>query len=78
MPLYEYHCSCGNHWEAHRSVDYRDMEACSDCLRKPQRVFSMNAKPVVYEYYSENLDARITGPKQKARLLKEKNLSEVG
>lgn len=38
----------------------------------------MNAKPVVYEYYSENLDARITGPKQKARLLKEKNLSEVG
>lgn len=77
-PVYEYKCSCGNHYEAFHSVDYRDDEVCPDCGFKPERVFSIPAKPVVYEYYSENLDARITGPKQKQRILKEKNMSEVG
>ena len=78
MPLYEYWCSCGNRWEAGHSVENRNDEFCPDCLARANRTYRINARPVVYEYYSENLDARITGPKQKARLLKEKNLSEVG
>lgn len=78
MPLYEYKCSCGNLWEARHSVDFRNEEVCPDCGFRPQRVYSFNNKPVVHEYFSENLNARVTGPKQKARLLKEKNLTEVG
>lgn len=78
MPLYEYRCSCGNYHEAFHSVDFRDAEICPDCGCRPERILSLNAKPVVCEYYSENLQARITGPKQKQKILKEKNMSEVG
>jgi DNA-directed RNA polymerase subunit RPC12/RpoP len=77
-PMYEYKCSCGNHYEAHHLMGFRDCEVCPDCGFKPERVFSLNAKPVVYEYFSESLMAKITGPKQKQRILKEKNMSEVG
>lgn len=78
MPLYEYKCPCGKLWEARHTVDDRDGETCESCGNKPVRVFSAPARPVVYEYYSENLNAVVTGPKQKARLLREKNLTEVG
>ncbi len=76
-PIYEYRCACGKHYEAYHSVDLRDYEVCSNCGTKPERVLSFDAKPIVYEYFSENLNAQITGPKQKAQLLKEKNMSEV-
>jgi putative FmdB family regulatory protein len=78
MPMYEYKCSCGNHYDAVHSVETRDFEVCPDCGFKPKRVFAAPAKPTILEYFSENLNAWITGPKQKSRLLKEKNLSEVG
>lgn len=77
MPMYEYACSCGNNYDAHHSVDTRDDEVCPDCGFKPERVFSVVGRPVVYEYFSESLNERVTGPRQKARLLREKNLSEV-
>jgi len=78
-PLYEYECDyCGKGWEAFRSVEFRDRESCSHCGGAPKRVLSFNSKPVVQEYFSESLNAVITGPKQKARLLREKNLSEAG
>jgi putative FmdB family regulatory protein len=78
MPLYEYKCPCGRLWEARHTIDERDDEICPVCFQQPVRVLSLPGKPVVYEYYSENLGAVVTGPKQKAQLIKERNLTEVG
>jgi hypothetical protein len=76
-PLYEYKC-CGQTWEAFHTTPYRNCEICDECGRMAKRILSKIAKPVVMEYYSENLDAQITGPKQKSKIMKEKNVSEVG
>jgi len=78
MPTYLYECTCGNTYEMFHHIENRDDEVCPDCGFKPKRLIAMTGKPVVYEYFSENLNARVTGPKQKARLLKERNLPEVG
>lgn len=76
MPLYEYKCSCGNHWDAFHSIEFRDSETC-ECGLKADRVWAFpQGRPVVYEYFSENLDAQITGPRQKQRVMKEKDVSE--
>jgi len=78
MPVYDYACqSCGLEWEAYHEIEERNSEWC-DCGELAKRIYFMNGKPVVYEYYSENLGARITGPAQRQRLMKEKDLSEVG
>ena len=76
-PIYEYKCSCGSHYEVHHSVENRDNEVCPDCGYKPQRICSVPSNPVVYEYYSESLDAQITGPKQKSQLMKAKSVTEA-
>lgn len=65
-------------WEAWKKVDSRDDEFCEECGKRAVRIISRQARPVVYEYYSESLDAYITGPQQKSRILKEKDISEVG
>lgn len=77
MPLYEYKC-CGQTWDAFHEVPYRDCEVCDTCGKTAKRIFAPPSKPVVMEYYSEALDSKITGPKQKSRLMKERNVSEVG
>lgn len=77
MPIYEYKChQCGNQYEEFHQVENRDLSIC--CGQKAQRIISKSqGKPVVYNYYSENADAIFTGPRQKARILKEKGLSEL-
>lgn len=77
-PLYEYRCACGKHHEAYHSVDFRDAETCPQCGLKPERVLSLNATPVVHEYWSENLQAQITGPRQRREIMKKNNMSEIG
>lgn len=79
MPMYEYQCSCGSHYDVQHSVESRDDEVCPDCGMKPERVYSFNAKAVIYnEYYSDNLNAYVRGPRHKSRLLKERGLQEIG
>jgi putative FmdB family regulatory protein len=77
VPTYQYKCSCGNDYEAWHHIKDRDNEVCPDCGFKPERVWVMTSKPVVYEYYSESLDCMITGPEQKKRLMKEKGVVEA-
>ena len=77
MPVYDYRCSCGLEWEEYNTIENRDNERCA-CGKNAERIFKLNAKPVVLEYYSESLDARITGPRQKSQVMKDKNVSEVG
>lgn len=77
MPIYRYHCSsCGKECEIFNSVENREYAFC-ECGSPMRKVFSLISKPIVYDYYSENLGARITGPQHKRRLMKEKNVSEA-
>lgn len=77
MPIYEYKCSiCGRQYEEFHHVAERDQSFC--CQEKAQRLISASqGKPVVVEYYSENANAHFTGPRQRERVLKEKNLAAI-
>jgi putative FmdB family regulatory protein len=77
LPLYEYKCpSCECRYEAVHPVQFRDFDICPDCGERTNRLLSQPAKAVIYEYYSENLGAVVTGPKQKKKLMEEKGVSE--
>ncbi len=77
-PIYEYECSrCGLVWEAYHHVDDREEETCL-CGKRAKKRLSVTAHPVVYEYFSESLNAHITGPKQKQEIMKRLNVSEAG
>jgi putative FmdB family regulatory protein len=80
MPIYEYRCYCGDRKEVHlRLSELDDVKVICDCGDTMYRIISkVQARPQVVEYYSENADAHFTGPRQKARILKEKGLSEAG
>ena len=77
MPLYEYRCpDCKDEWEAYHKVDVRMEEYCTTCTTKAEILMSTPSTPVVYEYYSEQLDSVVTGPKHKKQLAKSKGLEE--
>lgn len=78
MPVYDYRCNdCGLEWEEYHEIKDRDNEWCV-CGEKAKRLMKFNTRPVVHEYYSENLKARITGPKQKKQIMEERGVHEVG
>lgn len=77
MPVYPYRCEiCGRQWEALHHVDDRHKEMC--CMIMATRLIATSAKPIVLDYFSENLDTYITGPAHKRRVLQQKGLEEVG
>lgn len=77
-PVYDYRCDdCDLEWEEFHEVKERDNEWCQ-CGKRAKKLMKLKSKPVVYEYYSENLDAVITGPKQRKRIMKERDVTEVG
>ena len=77
MPLYGYECStCITEWESVRTVDTRKEEYCTTCDVQAQIMISTPSRPVIYEYYSEQLEGMVTGPKQKKQLAKSKGLEE--
>lgn len=78
MPIYDYKCHvCDEQWESLRSVKDRLSEICTNCGALASIQISRTARPVCHEYYSENLGAYVTGPAQKRRLMKAKNLEEA-
>ena len=77
MPIYEYKCpNCGNIFIDQRRMDEREDARCI-CGEQAVRVWTAPARPVVYEYYSENLGTVITGPRQKARIMQARNVREA-
>lgn len=77
MPVYKYICrECNKKWEAFHNIENRKNEWC--CEKRAKMLISTTAKPIVYEYWSENLDAMVTGRKQKSKLMKEKGVEEAG
>jgi len=77
MPAYDYAClTCKREWEAIHTIPDMYNEMC--CDEKAKVLISLKSNPVTYNYFSENLDAWVTGPAQRKRLMKEKHLEEVG
>ena len=81
MPIYEYYCDCYDGeevWESFHKVDDRNNEKCPDCGQKASIAMSVGQRPVIMEYYSENLQANVTGPAHRKQLMKQKGLEERG
>lgn len=77
MPIYQYRCGgCNSRWEAIHKVDERHMETC--CGEEAIREISIQAKPQIIEGYIEGLGEYITGPKHMRKVMKAKNMEEVG
>lgn len=77
-PVYDFRCKdCGLEWEEYHEIKDRDNEWCG-CGMKAERLLKFKTTPIIYEYYSENLGAQITGPKQKKRIMEERGVHEVG
>ena len=77
MPLYEYKCEdCKEEWEAVHTVDTRKEEYCVLCGEKANMLLSKTQRPIINEYYSENLGAIVTGPKHRKALMRDKGLEE--
>lgn len=77
MPIYEYRCNrCNEEWELLKSISTRRDVHCN-CGVKADLLISSPARPIILEYYSENLNDVVTGPEQKKRLMKEKGLEEA-
>lgn len=77
-PLYGYYCTfCSRVWDEFRKIAERHEERC-ECGAYANIAIGLKSKPVVYDYYSENLGAYITGPGQRKRLMKKKHMEEAG
>jgi putative FmdB family regulatory protein len=78
MPLYEYECpECKKEWEAVHKVECRKTEECSECGCLGNIQMSLQQRPQIFDYYSENLGAQITSPKHRRRLMKANNLEDA-
>jgi len=76
MPLYNYKCEkCGKSWEEYKTICERNDVSC--CGETAEKIIAPTAKPIVYEFYSTSLDAHITGPAQRKKLMKERNLEDA-
>jgi len=76
MPIYTY-SHCDNIWEATHKIADRHREKCPECGKKSILIITATkTKPVVYDYYDNGLDERVTGPQHRRRLMKQKDLEE--
>ena len=77
MPTYEYRCGkCRREWEAVRRIDDRNRETC--CGRRAEILIPRTqGRPVVLGYFDENLNAKITGPRQKREVMRRMDVAEV-
>lgn len=78
-PIYNYECECGRKFIAIKKINARKHEIC-DCGLRAKQVLSIPAKPVIIcqPYWDSGIGAKITSPKQRKRLLREKGLEESG
>jgi putative FmdB family regulatory protein len=79
MPIYPYRCDkCDSRWDSFHKIDEREDEECRVCKSPAIREIGHQARPVIMEEYVDNLGAVVTGPAHMRRLMKERNLEEVG
>ena len=77
MPLYDYECLvCENQWEAFNTIANRHDEVCECGTVAKMNISATRTKPQILGYFSENLNAHITGPAQRHRIMREKGMEE--
>jgi len=78
VPVYDFRCNdCRIEWEEYHEIKDRDNEWCV-CGEKAERLIKFSTMPIIKEYFSENLNAQITGPAQRKRIMKERGVEEAG
>ena len=79
MPMYDYLCTyCSKDYnDIFMHLDEKDRAMCPSCGAFMVSQITIRSAPQFYEGYDEQLDAYLTGPKQKQRILKEKGLVEI-
>lgn len=78
MPLYDYRCiECKHEFEHFSTVDDKDNYFCEKCDGVVETLITIKSNPQFYEGYDAQLDAYLTGPEQKRRIMKEKGISEI-
>ena len=77
-PIYEFTCSnCGHCAEVYSSrVSTETSRDCS-CGAVMHKIISHTARPIILDYYSDQLGCQITSPEQKKRVMKEKGVMEA-
>jgi len=82
MPIYEYECECGATMDVACSIKNIDrLRKNCDCGQRMKRNISCgnsNTRPVIYGYWSENLEAHITGPKQRRLIMAQQGVEDRG
>ena len=79
MPSYDLKCPmCDLEWEGFALIRDKDKIRCPDCLMfYGITLITIKSNPQFYEGYDEQLDAYITGPAHKRRIMEEKGISEI-
>jgi len=79
MPIYDLKCkSCNNEFEVichHKVVQDNH---CAECGGECDIQIGLQGKPQVLEYWDESLNAHITGPAQKARVMSKLGVESIG
>jgi len=77
MPIYDYVCQCGRKKEVVRKIADIDRPVRCVCNRMMRRIIpGSQGKPVIMDYYSENLGERITGPRHKRSVMNRLGVTE--
>lgn len=78
MPMYDFLCkTCSHEFEAFTHSKHKDYINCEKCHMPTETLITIKSKPLFYEGYDEQLDAYITGPAHKRRIMEEKGISEI-
>lgn len=80
MPLYDLLClQCDEEWEAFSVVSGKDEIECpsGNCSVYGVTQITCRSKAHYYEEYDPQLSTRITGPAQREKVLRSKNLVEI-
>ncbi len=77
MPLYDFKCiRCANEWEEFRKLIDKSKAWCFECGGDGISLISVHTRPHVYNYYCDELEAHITGPKQRKQIMKQREMRD--
>jgi len=84
MPLYDYECAIGHRWEHMRTIDERNLPTtCPECFGNGRLIIA--GAPATICYAQDECSTKhgpegvtFTGPRQRARWLKEHHREDVG
>jgi putative FmdB family regulatory protein len=80
MPLYDFKClSCGKEFESFKKVAEKDLQRCEeqDCRGKTKTLITQNGGFRYEDGYDSDLGENITGPAQRAKIMKDRGLEVV-